>query len=92
MSSKWRDCATRDGIYSFSTFTGHIDKPDLDDRDYRLVDLNNGLRAIVIHDDTADKAAACVTVQVGAMHDPVSYPCVELLCNNKWTIMSHPTG
>lgn len=70
MSSKWRDCATRDGTYSFSTFTGHIDKPDLDDRDYRLVDLNNGLRAIVIHDDSADKAAACVTVQVGAMHDP----------------------
>ncbi|KZT12293.1 LuxS/MPP-like metallohydrolase [Laetiporus sulphureus 93-53] len=60
---------------SYSVFTGSdIEKGDLDDRDYRLMRLENGLHVILVHDASSDKAAASLTVQVGAMHDPESWP------------------
>lgn len=38
--------------------------PRIDEHSYRLITLDNGLRALVVSDPTADKAAACVDVRV----------------------------
>ncbi|CCM02306.1 uncharacterized protein FIBRA_04396 [Fibroporia radiculosa] len=67
---EWTQIPSEGDRPSFSLFTGPLRKPDLDDRDYRLIELQNGLRAILVHDIAADKAAACMTTQVGSMHDP----------------------
>ena len=53
-------------------FTMPIHKSRNDDRDYRIVQLDNGLQAMVVHDAKADKAAASLDVSVGHLYDPVS--------------------
>ena len=47
--------------------TPAIVKPAIDDQDYRFVCLNNGLKALLIHDATADKAAAACDVRGPAL-------------------------
>ena len=42
-----------------------------DDRKYRAVTLANGLTAMVVHDPEADQGAACLSVGVGHLCDPV---------------------
>ena len=49
-----------------------IQKSQQDNREYRLIRLDNGLQAMLVHDATADKAAASLDVAVGHLHDPVS--------------------
>lgn len=68
----WKETARKASLPGYKTFMGSIEKPDVDRRDYRVIELENGLRAVVIHDPTADKAAACVSVHVGHLNDPVS--------------------
>ena len=53
-------------------YTKPIQKSQQDDREYRLIRLDNGLQAMLVHDATADKAAASLDVAVGHLHDPVS--------------------
>lgn len=52
-------------------FVGHIEKPDLDERDYRILELKNGLKVVLVHDPLADKSAACLRVAIGSLCDPV---------------------
>lgn len=49
-------------------------KPVADDREYRVVRLNNGLEALLIHDEQTDKASAALDVHVGSLADPVEVP------------------
>nr|WP_244511259.1 insulinase family protein [Halomonas arcis] len=42
----------------------------VDERDYRILELNNGLTALLVNDPDADKAAASMNVQVGSAQDP----------------------
>ena len=67
----WTTIPASDTIPSYKIYTGLVDKPELDTREYRVIQLANGLKAVLIHDSTADKAAACVDVAVGHMEDPV---------------------
>jgi hypothetical protein len=53
-------------------YTKPIQKSQQDDREYRLIRLDNGLQAMLVHDPTADKAAASLDVAVGHLHDPAS--------------------
>lgn len=55
----------------YKIFVGSIDKPDLDERDYRILELRNGLKAVLVNDPQADKSAACLRVAVGSLYDPV---------------------
>jgi insulysin len=71
VASDWQTVTNADGG-SYSFFTRPIQKPQLDDREYRLIKLDNGLTATVIHDPNAHKAAACLDVAIGHLHDPVS--------------------
>lgn len=45
-------------------------KSSVDTRDYRYFVLNNGLKALVIHDAEAEKAAAALDVYVGSADNP----------------------
>ena len=70
--ANWTRRSSADGKYGYKILEDAIQKPDLDDRDYRLIELDNGLRALLVHDARTEKASACLMVQVGAMFDPVS--------------------
>jgi insulysin len=45
-------------------------KSECDNREYKLLSLDNQIRCLIISDMTADKAAASIDVHVGAAHDP----------------------
>ena len=45
-------------------------KSPVDSRDYRYIELDNGLKALLISDPATDKAAAAVDVNVGSFQDP----------------------
>lgn len=47
-----------------------LNKPPLDDREYRFVKLDNGLKALLISDADTETAGASVTVGVGQFQDP----------------------
>lgn len=54
--------------------TEHLDKPELDDRSYRVVRLPNKFEALLVHDPTTDKASASVNVKVGNFLDNDDMP------------------
>ncbi|KAF7789938.1 hypothetical protein EIP86_000886 [Pleurotus ostreatoroseus] len=70
----WRTIPACGDCPSYKTYTGPINKPELDTRDYRILELPNKLQAVLVHDATADKAAACVHVATGHLLDPGSTP------------------
>ena len=70
--SRWTQVPATDTVPRYSFFSQDIRKPELDDRDYRMIRLENGLLAVLVHDAHADKAAACLTIAVGHLQDPVS--------------------
>ena len=51
-----------------------IVKSPNDNRDYRYLVLNNGLKVLLISDPTTDKSAASLSVYRGSFHDPVKQP------------------
>jgi hypothetical protein len=69
---EWIPTPANGDVPAFATFVKPISKSERDDRDYRVIRLENGLQAMLIHDAKADKAAASLDVAVGHLHDPVS--------------------
>ncbi|KAJ3324178.1 Insulinase (Peptidase M16) [Blyttiomyces sp. JEL0837] len=47
-----------------------IPKPDIDDREYRLLTLANGLDVLIVSDPTTDRSSAALDVHVGHLSDP----------------------
>jgi hypothetical protein len=64
--------STEDVIVDWSTI--NVMKPPLDDREYRLHVLGNGLRVVLCSDPTSNEAGAAMDVHVGACSDPVDIP------------------
>ena len=54
--------------------TDQLEKPSLDDRDYRVIRLENELEALLVHDPETDKASASLDVNVGNFSDEDSMP------------------
>ena len=54
--------------------TDSLEKPLLDDRDYRVVRLDNELEALLVHDSETDKASAALDVNVGNFSDESDIP------------------
>ncbi|KID81828.1 a-pheromone processing metallopeptidase Ste23 [Metarhizium guizhouense ARSEF 977] len=59
--------------------TDDLKKPSLDDRDYRVVRLENKLEVLLVHDPQADKASAALDVNVGHFSNPKEMPAPQLL-------------
>lgn len=51
-----------------------LEKPDLDDRSYRVIQLPNSLEALLVHDPQTDKASASLNVNVGNFSDDDDMP------------------
>jgi len=52
-----------------------VEKPELDDRSYRLIRLeDNNLEALLVHDPKTDKSSAAMDVHVGHLSDPKEFP------------------
>ena len=68
----------KDHEAGYKVFVGSIEKPDLDERNYQILELKNGLKAVLVHDPLADKSAACLRVAVGSLYDPVRIFAFEL--------------
>jgi len=84
------DWKTVDGPVSYRVFTKPLVKSEQDDRDYRVIQLENGLQATLVHDAKADKAAASLDVAVGHLHDPVSP--LSMACITSLNYLRLPTG
>lgn len=54
--------------------TDHLEKPALDDREYRVIRLPNKLEALLVHDPDTDKASAAANVNVGNFSDDDTMP------------------
>ncbi|KAF9262820.1 hypothetical protein L218DRAFT_928843 [Marasmius fiardii PR-910] len=82
MNLSWRRVTINEDLPSFSTFTKPIEKPLQDDREYRIIRLENGLEATLISDAKADKAAASLDVTVGHISDPNDMPGLAHFCEH----------
>jgi len=51
-----------------------LEKPDLDDREYRVIQLANKLEALIVSDKETDKASASLAVNVGSFSDSEDLP------------------
>jgi insulysin len=51
-----------------------MERPDYDNRLYRVITLRNGLEILLIHDAGSDKAGAAMDVGVGSFNDPDDTP------------------
>jgi hypothetical protein len=54
--------------------TDRLEKPELDDRAYRVIKLGNQLEALLVHDPDTDKASASANVNVGNFSDEEGMP------------------
>ena len=59
---------------SAALLTDRLEKPSLDDRDYRVIQLPNKLEALLVHDPETDKASAALDVNVGNFSDETEMP------------------
>jgi insulysin len=59
---------------SVQRITDDLEKPDLDDRSYRVIELPNKLEALIVHDAQTDKASASLNVNVGNFSDEEDMP------------------
>lgn len=80
--TQWKKVEQDNGAPPLYVFEGDIQKSEKDDRDYRLIRLENGLKAMLIHDATADKAAASLDVAVGHLYDPADMPGLAHFCEH----------
>jgi len=67
------DAGARSGAEAASVAASPTKSPN-DDRLYRFVTLDNGLRALLVTDPDADNAAASLTVLRGSWDEPAEYP------------------
>ncbi|OJJ32764.1 hypothetical protein ASPWEDRAFT_52909 [Aspergillus wentii DTO 134E9] len=59
---------------SIERLAERLEKPELDDRSYRVIRLENKLEALLVHDADTDKASAAVNVNVGNFSDEDDMP------------------
>ncbi|ESK89443.1 insulin-degrading enzyme [Moniliophthora roreri MCA 2997] len=81
-ASLWKRITSGHDIPPYSILTKTIEKSPQDDREYRIIKLENGLEAMLVHDAKADKAAASLDVAVGHLSDPDDIPGMAHFCEH----------
>lgn len=71
--SHHRSCSSMTSL-KIRHVTDSLEKPALDDRSYRVIELPNKLEALLAHDPNTDKASASVNVNVGSYSDADDMP------------------
>lgn len=71
-----------------------LEKPEIDSRSYRIIELKNKLEAILIHDATTDNASVALNVGVGSYADTKEMPGIAHAIEHMSTMgsekVSHP--
>lgn len=49
-------------------------KPQIDKKEYKYLELPNGLKVMIVYDEKAQKAEAALNVHAGSWNDPQEYP------------------
>uniref|UniRef100_UPI00398E990D insulin-degrading enzyme isoform X2 n=1 Tax=Pristiophorus japonicus TaxID=55135 RepID=UPI00398E990D len=60
----------------------NIVKSPEDKREYRGLELSNGIHALLIHDPTTDKSSAALDVHIGSLADPKDIPGLAHFCEH----------
>ncbi|KAI0093889.1 insulin-degrading enzyme [Irpex rosettiformis] len=66
----------------YSVYKTLIAKSERDDREYRVIKLENGLEATLVHDAKTERAAASLDVAVGHLFDPDDMPGMAHFCEH----------
>lgn len=66
----------------YATYTKPLQKPDNDERDYRLIRLANQLEVLLICDPETDRASAALDVHVGSFSDPKNLQGLAHFCEH----------
>ena len=65
---------TRSVMANARRITDDLERPSVDDRSYRVIELPNKLQALLVHDPETDKASASMNVNVGSYSDDNDMP------------------
>ncbi|KAK9711990.1 metalloprotease, partial [Basidiobolus ranarum] len=69
-------------IKGYKILANKIEKSDTDDRSYRMIELDNGLKAMLIHDPETDHGSAALDVHVGHLSDPENLQGLAHFCEH----------
>ncbi|BGP38130.1 metalloprotease [Rhodotorula kratochvilovae] len=78
----WTRVEAKGDLPAYGYFTKELERSQNDDREYRIIMLENGLEAVIISDPKTDKAAAAMDVQVGHLSDPEDIPGLAHFCEH----------
>ncbi|GAA5906121.1 hypothetical protein JCM8208_000637 [Rhodotorula glutinis] len=78
----WTRVDRKGDVPAYAYFTKELERSQNDDREYRLIMLENGLEAIIVSDPKTDKAAAGMDVKVGHLSDPEDIPGLAHFCEH----------
>ncbi|KAF8066687.1 Metalloenzyme, LuxS/M16 peptidase-like protein [Lyophyllum atratum] len=81
-STNWKHVGCTASRPAYFQHEGEIQKSINDDRHYRVIQLANGLQALLIHDAAAEYGAACLNVAVGELMDPEDLPGLAHFCEH----------
>ncbi|KAG9318651.1 Metalloenzyme, LuxS/M16 peptidase-like protein [Chiua virens] len=81
-ASDWLTVPHHGSVPHYSIFTKPIDKSQFDQRQYRVIRLDNGLTAMLVHDPHTENAAASLDVAVGHLSDPDDMPGLAHFCEH----------
>ncbi|KAK7206436.1 a-pheromone processing metallopeptidase Ste23 [Myxozyma melibiosi] len=66
----------------FTVLASALEKPELDNRKYKVIKLSNELEALLIQDPETDKASAALDVKVGSFSDPADLQGLAHFCEH----------
>lgn len=74
---------------SYQVYNRPLERPDNDDREYRLIRLANNLEALIISDPETDRASAALDVHVGNLSDPVTMTTFKFYSKRKGMLIQN---
>ncbi|KAH7889516.1 Metalloenzyme, LuxS/M16 peptidase-like protein [Phlebopus sp. FC_14] len=80
--SDWKLIPQNGHVPPYSVFTRPLEKSQVDEREYRVIRLQNGLNAMLVHDPKTENAAASLDVAVGHLSDPDDMPGLAHFCEH----------
>lgn len=80
--SDWSHVSPGSDIPPHLLFTRPLEKSQVDDRQYSVIKLENGLTAMLVHDPHTENAAASLDVAVGHLSDPDDMPGLAHFCEH----------
>lgn len=81
-ASDWKVVPQNHLIPLYSLFSRPLERSQVDDRQYSVIRLENGLTAMLVHDPCTENAAASLNVGIGHLSDPDDMPGLAHFCEH----------